>query len=284
MRWIISARGEASRPRAASREEGRVGTVGMNGKLKFSTLVMFLLLLSACGYSTRVLSPAQTPLASSAALPESTPTLIIEDIAVTQNGKTGNVNPGFMQRFALDLRRSGMFHAVYDASQVQERPPDAATMRLVITETLDRQWGKKVGKDIVVALSYLTLMPVMPYQMEYQVSLRATLTLPHGEVKEFESATQAAVDYKSLSDVRAAEEDLKRTATNDCVTNLLNKMRADEGLVTALALTKGLSPEAPTRAGRPLEERLRELKELREKGLVSSEEYYEKRAQLLEGI
>jgi hypothetical protein len=150
-------------------------------------------------------------------------------------------------------------------------------------DLLDRHWGAKVGKDILVGLSYLTLMPVMPYQMDYTVSLRATVTLPHGEAREFESSTKAEVDYKSFSDRQAAEEDLKRTATNDCLNGLLTKMKANEEFLAALAHSEDQQTPQPTLQEKPLEERLRELKESREKGLISSEEYYEKRAKLLEG-
>lgn len=246
--------------------------------------IIITALLPACGYTTRVISPQPFPFASVTALPEAAQTLIIDDIQVIQNGKAGNVDPGFIQRFVLEMRRTGIFRAVYDPSNTPDLSKDAVHMKLVITETLDRHWGEKVGKDILVGLSYLTLMPVMPYQMDYTVSLRATITLPSEEAREIESSTKAEVDYKGLSDIRAAEEDLKRTATNDCLNGLLAKIKSDEGFSAALAVSEQRHNTRATLQEKPLEDRLRELKGLREKGLISSEEYYEKRAKLLEGF
>jgi hypothetical protein len=60
-------------------------------------------------------------------------------------------------------------------------------------------------------------------------------------------------------------------------------MKANEEFLAALALSEDQQTPQPTLQEKPLEERLRELKESREKGLISSEEYYEKRAKLLEG-
>ncbi len=256
----------------------------MKQRMIFSRMGIIAVLLPACGYTTRVISPQPSPPASVTALPEATRILVMDDVQVMQNGKTGNLDPGFVQRFVLELRRSGIFRAVYDASNTQVLPHDAAHMKLAITETLDRHWGEKVGKDILVGLSYMTLMPVMPYQMDYTVSLRATVTLPQGEASEFESSTKAEVDYKQFSDRQAAEDDLKRTATNDCVNGLLTKMKANEGFLGALALSDDPQSSQPSSREKPLEERLRELKELRERGVISSEEYYEKRAKLLEGF
>ena len=157
-------------------------------------------------------------------------------------------------------------------------------MQLYVTEMINRQWGEKTVKDILVGLSYLTLMPVMPYQMEYTVSLRAVVTLPGEGAREFESSTKAEVDYKSFSDIRAAEEDLKRTAMNDCLNGLLAKMKSDGGFLSALALSEPPPNTQATVQDKSLEARLRELQELRAKGLISPEEYYEKRAKLLEGF
>jgi hypothetical protein len=109
-------------------------------------------------------------------------------------------------------------------------------MKLYVSEMLDRQWGEKVGKDILVGMSYLALMPVMPYQMEYSVSFRALTAIPGKVPQEFESFTKAEVAYKGFSDMRAAEDDLKRTAVNDCLNGFLVKIRSNEEFLSALKL------------------------------------------------
>ncbi|HEV8711445.1 MAG TPA: hypothetical protein VGX03_01295 [Candidatus Binatia bacterium] len=165
---------------------------------------------------------------------EPTQNLTIDDVQVIENGQAGNVDPGFIQRFALEMRRSGLFRTVYDPANAYNAPQDSVRLKLFATELLDRRWPEKVGKDILVGLSYMALMPVMPYKMEYSVSLRVTVTLPDKSTREFESSTKAEVDYKAFSDGKAAEDDLKRTAMNDCLNGLLAKMKADKEFVSAL--------------------------------------------------
>jgi hypothetical protein len=144
------------------------------------------------------------------------------------------VDPGFIQRFVLEMRRSGLFRAVYDPANTYSAPADSVHLKLFTTELLDRHWSEKVGKDILVGLSYLALLPVMPYKMDYSVSLRVTVTLPDKSTREFESSSKAEVDYKGFSDSKAAEDDLKRTAMNDCLNGLLAKMKADKEFLSAL--------------------------------------------------
>lgn len=207
------------------------------------------ILLPACGqnfwsahsHHTRVISPQPPPpvpdtSAHPAAAGQPTQTVVIEDVQIFQNGQAGNVDPGFIQRFALEMRRSGLFRVVYDPANAHLAPADAVRLQLRLSETLDRHWAEKVGKDILVGMSYLTLMPVMPYQMDYDVSLQVTATLPDESVVEIESSTKAEVDYKSFSDSRAAEEDLKRTALNDCLNGLLTKMKTNPQLRSAVEL------------------------------------------------
>jgi hypothetical protein len=198
------------------------------------SLAVVVVVLPACGHTTHLLSPQQPTPTVAPALGNAMQVLAIEDVQVIQNGQAGNVDPGFVQRFALELRRSGLFRAVYDPLNTQNAPEDAVFMKLYVTEMLDRQWGEKVSKDILVGLSYLALMPVMPYQMEYHVSLRATVIIPGMSPMEFESSTQAQVDYKGFSDMQEAEADLKRTAMNDCLNGLLVKLQANKDLVSAL--------------------------------------------------
>ena len=249
-----------------------------------SMMVLITGLLPACSYTTHVLSPSHPLPAPVISLDEAAQTLVIEDVQATQNGKAANVDPAFLQRFAFELRRSGLFRAVYYPLTAPDPSQDAVHMQLAITETLDRRWEEKVGKDILVGLSYLTLLPIMPYQMDYTVSLHVTVTVPHQEAREFESSTKAEVEYKGFSDIRAAEGDLKQTALNDCLSGLLAKMKADERFVSTLALSVHRPPLQLPSQDKSGEERLRELKRLRAKGLISPEEYYEKRAKLVEGF
>jgi len=199
-------------------------------------LTIMITILPACSeYSTHIVSAKQPPLVlGSPLVDEPTQTLTIDDIQVIQNGQVGNVDPGFIQRFASEMRRSGLFRAVYDPANAYNAPAGSVHLKLLATELLDRRWSEKVGKDILVGLSYLALMPVMPYQMDYSVSLHVTVTLPDKSTRGFEASTQAKVDYKSFSDSKAAEDDLKRTAMNDCLNTLVAKMKADEEFVSAL--------------------------------------------------
>lgn len=192
--------------------------------------------LSACSHTTRVISSNQKPPAVVTPLDEPTQPLVINDVQIIQNGQAGSVDPGFLQRFAFEMRRSGLFRAVYEPAIAHDAPEGAVRMQLYVDEVLDRQWGEKVGKDILVGMSYLALMPLMPYQMEYQVVVRATVTVAGRSTREFEAVTKTEVEYKGFSDSRAAEEDLKRTAINDCLQSLLAQMRADEALLFALGL------------------------------------------------
>jgi hypothetical protein len=195
-----------------------------------------MLLLPACSeYSTHVVSVPQPSLTlGSPLVDEPAQTLTIDDVQIVENGQAGNVDPGFIQRFASEMRRSGLFRTVYDPASAHGAPADSVRLKLFTTELLDRHWAEKVGKDILVGLSYMALMPVMPYKMEYAVSLRATVTLPDKSTREFESSTKAEVDYKSFSDMKAAEDDLKRTAMNDCLNGLLAKMKSDKEFLSAL--------------------------------------------------
>jgi hypothetical protein len=208
----------------------------MNGAVGFSLTVTIMLLLPACSeYNTHVVSVKQpSPVLDSPLVDEPTQNLAIDDVQVIENGQAGNVDPGFLQRFALEMHRSGIFRTVYDPANAYNAPKDSVHLKLFATELLDRRWPEKVGKDILVGLSYMALMPVMPYKMEYSVSLRVTVTLPDKSTREFESSTKAEVDYKAFSDGKAAEDDLKRTAMNDCLNGLLAKMRADKEFLSAL--------------------------------------------------
>jgi hypothetical protein len=193
-------------------------------------------LLSACTHNTRVISSQQPPPASISFVNAPLQVLVIDDVRIIQDGQEGNVDPGFVQRVAFEMRRSGLFRAVYDPANAHAAPEDAVRMQLYVTETLDRQWGEKVGKDIIVGMSYLALMPIMPYQMDYSVSARAVVTIAGQNTREFESFSQSEVEYKGFSDSRAAEEDLKRTAMNDCLQGLLAKMKSDGELLSVLDL------------------------------------------------
>ena len=208
----------------------------MSHVANFSLSVIIMLLLPACSeYSTHVVSTQQPLLVLGSPLVDApTQTLTIDDVQVIENGQAGNVDPGFIQRFALEMRRSGLFRAVYDPANTYSAPADSVHLKLFTTELLDRHWSEKVGKDILVGLSYLALLPVMPYKMEYSVSLRVTVTLPDKSTREFESSSKAEVDYKGFSDSKAAEDDLKRTAMNDCLNGLLAKMKADKEFLSAL--------------------------------------------------
>jgi len=208
----------------------------MNGVVGLSLTAIFMLLLPACSeYSTHVVSVKQpSPVLGSPLVDEPMQNLTIDDVQVIENGQAGNVDPGFIQRFALEMRRSGLFRMVYDPANAYNAPADSVHLKLFATEILDRRWPEKVGKDILVGLSYMALMPVMPYKMEYSVSLRVTVTLPDKSTREFESSTKAEVDYKAFSDGKAAEDDLKRTAMNDCLNGLLAKIRADKEFLSAL--------------------------------------------------
>jgi hypothetical protein len=200
----------------------------------FSVIVMVVSLLPACSHNTRIISPEQAPPVSLPPPEEPAQVLVIEDVQIVQNGQAGNIDPGFVQRFASEMRRSGLFRTVYDPANAYNAPKDAIRMKLYVSEMLDRRWAEKVGKDILVGLSYLALMPVMPYKMDYNVSLRAAVILPGKDLKEFESSTKAAVDYKGFSDSKAAEDDLKRAAMNDCLNGLVVKMKTNEGFLLAL--------------------------------------------------
>lgn len=201
-----------------------------------SLTVTTIVLLSACSeYSTHVVSVKQPSIDLGSPLVDAPmQNLTIDDVQVIENGQAGNVDPGFIQRFALEMHRSGLFRTVYDPANAYNAPEDAVHLKLFATELLDRRWPEKVGKDILVGLSYLALMPVMPYKMEYSVSLRVTVTLPDKSTREFESSTKAEVDYKAFSDGKAAEDDLKRTAMNDCLNGLLAKMKSDKEFLSAL--------------------------------------------------
>ncbi|MBI3796484.1 MAG: hypothetical protein HY268_05870 [Deltaproteobacteria bacterium] len=208
----------------------------MNQVTSISLIVTTMLLLSACSeYNTHVVSVQQpSPVLASPLVDAPIQNLTIEDVQVIENGQAGNVDPGFVQRFTLEMYRSGLFRRVYDPTNAYNAPADSVRLKLFATELLDRHWPEKVGKDILVGLSYLALMPVMPYKMEYSVSLRVTVALPDKSTREFESSTKAEVDYKGFSDMKAAEDDLKRTAMNDCLNGLLAKMKADKDFLSAL--------------------------------------------------
>lgn len=208
----------------------------MNGAVRFSLIVIITLLLPACSeYTTHVVSIKQpSPVLDPPLVDEPTLNLAIDEVQVMQNGQAGNVDPGLVQRFASEMRRTGLFRTVYDPANAYNAPADAVHLKLFATQLLDRHWPEKVGKDILVGLSYMALMPVMPYKMEYSVSLRVTVTLPDKSTREFESSTKAEVDYKAFSDNQAAEDDLKRTAMNDCLNGLLAKIRADKEFLSTL--------------------------------------------------
>ena len=208
----------------------------MNQAINFSLIAITLLLLSACSeYNTHVVSVKQpSPMLGSPLVDAPMQNLTIDDVQIIENGQAGNVDPGFVQRFALEMYRSGLFRRIYDPTNAYNAPADSVHLKLFATELLDRHWPEKVGKDILVGLSYLALMPVMPYKMEYSVSLRVTVALPDKSTWEFESSTKAEVDYKGFSDMKAAEDDLKRTAMNDCLNGLLAKMKADKDFLSAL--------------------------------------------------
>ena len=89
---------------------------------------------------------------------------------------------------------------------------------------------------------------------------------------------------RDMSPKMIFREDLKRTAINDCLNDLLTKMQSDEGSLSALALSEDHPNTQATLQEKPLEDRLHKLKGLRAKGLISPEEYYEKRAKLLAGF
>ena len=204
--------------------------------ITFSLLVIAILGLSACSeYNTHVVSVEQpSPVLGSPLVDAPMQDLTIDDVQIIENGQAGNVDPGFMQRFALEMYRSGLFRRVYDPTNAYNAPADSVHLKLFATELLDRHWPEKVGKDILVGLSYMALMPVMPYKMEYSVFLRVTVTLLDKSMREFESSTKAEVDYKAFSDGKAAEDDLKRTAMNDCLNGLLAKMKTDKDFLSAL--------------------------------------------------
>src|SRR5438128_2013641 len=147
--------------------------------------VIIAVLLSTCGgYKTHITPSQQLTLASANPLNEPTRTLVIEDVQITRNGQAQNIDPGLVQRFAFEIRRSGLFQTVYDPLNTHDEPKDEVRMKLYVTEMLDRHWGEKVGKDILVGLTYFTLAPLMPYQIQYDVSLRATVTLPSVDTRE----------------------------------------------------------------------------------------------------
>jgi hypothetical protein len=197
-------------------------------------LAMLSLVCAACSYETRLLSPPLPTHNIATAMSEPLHVLVIDDVEFTRNGKPDNVDVGLVQRLASDLRKSGLFRVVYEPTTSYDAPKEAVRVKLAVRDEFDKQWGEVIAKDFLVGLSYLVLAPVMPYEMEYTVSMHATVVLPDESTMEFESSSQTEVKYKHLSDRSAAAEDLKRTGLNHCVERLLTQMQSDEKFRMAL--------------------------------------------------
>ncbi|MGH8005915.1 MAG: hypothetical protein ACREQ3_02795 [Candidatus Binatia bacterium] len=198
------------------------------------TLLMLMTLPSGCSYETRIVSPSPPAPSAVVSLGEPLHTLAIEDVEFTRKGKPANVDVGVVQRLASDLRKSGLFRTVYDPANSYNAPKEAVRIKLTVSDTLDKQWGERLGKDFLVGSSYLILAPIVPYTMEYDVAMRATVTLPDESTMEFESVSKAEVKYKHLSDRFEAEEELQRAGMNDCLNNLVAQMKSNEKFLSAL--------------------------------------------------
>jgi len=198
------------------------------------TLCVVAVSLPGCSYETRIVSTQPPAPAVAISLGEPLHTLAIEDVEFTRKGKPANVDVGMVQRLASDLRKSGLFRTVYDPSSSHDAPKDAVRIKLTVNDALDKQWGERLGKDFIVGSSYLVLAPIVSYQMEYDVTMRATVTMPDESKMEFESVSKAEVRHKHLSDRFEAEEDLQRTGMNDCLNNLVTQMKSNEKFLSAL--------------------------------------------------
>lgn len=198
------------------------------------TLLMFVALLPGCSYETRIVSPHPPAPNTNVSLGEPIHTLAIEDVEFSRKGKAANVDVGVVQRLASDLRKSGLFRTVYDPSSSHDAPKDAVRIKLTVSDALDKQWGERLGKDFIIGSSYLVLAPIISYEMDYDVTMRATVTLPDESTMEFESVSKAQVKHKHLSDRFEAEEDLQRTGMNDCLNNLVAQMKSNEKFLSAL--------------------------------------------------
>lgn len=199
-----------------------------------TTLFIVVTLLPSCSYETRIVSTQPSAPAAAVSLGEPIHTLAIEDVEFTRKGKPANVDVGMVQRLASDLRKSGLFRTVYDPSSSHDAPKDAVRIKLTVNDALDKQWGERLGKDFIIGSSYLVLAPIVSYQMEYDVTMRATVTLPDESKMEFESVSKAEVRHKHLSDRFEAEEELQRTGMNDCLNNLVTQMKSNEKFLSAL--------------------------------------------------
>jgi hypothetical protein len=74
----------------------------------------------------------------------------------------------------------------------------------------------------------------------------------------------------------------------DAIVNVVYRNDPDGNVYASGLAVHFTEPQPPptqaTAKGPSLEERLKELKDLREKNLITSEEYYEKRNELLKGL
>jgi hypothetical protein len=98
--------------------------------------------------------------------------VVLDDLQATFNGKTATVRSSLSERFASELRRSGLFRTVYVPATAKDAPPQAAHMTVHITEVFDPHWSAKVGKDALVGASMMVLAPITHLSVILRLDLR----------------------------------------------------------------------------------------------------------------
>ena len=114
------------------------------------------------------------------------------------------VNPSleFTQRLASAIRSARIFSAVYEPGSANSAPMESARLRLEVHESAQPDQGA-FFKGFLIGLSLYVLTPALPFHVEGQYVMKATVTLADGTSRTYRLEPKETYLLRSSTLVRS---------------------------------------------------------------------------------
>jgi hypothetical protein len=202
----------------------------------------------------------------------------VSNIDAKFNNSVTNVNTGFTNRVIEKLQQSNYCKEVFYGLH----KPDKLfyDLRFNIEENQDLNTGSNITKAIFTGLTLFLLAPALPNTYDFSTDHCLQVTRPDGTKREYKaSCAGSATGTYPYTGLVKENSKMMGDVTEKCLLSVISQFIADNEDQQELSNNPALSKN-PVPSNNPVD-RLNRLKKAYESGLITEEEYADKKKQIL---
>lgn len=202
------------------------------------------------------------------------PALLVS-VTTLLNGTEVSTSSDFRTRVLDKVRESRAFSEVSDTGT----ETDAIELRVTARETLDGHTAAAFWKGFLVGFTLFTLSPAIPFYLDYSLDISLEARWQRDQLRRYESRAsgQMSMNYFQVFD-QANRLKFVGDVSTSALNGVVNALVQDRPTMSNVDSSRTMADKAD------LTERLKSLRSLRDQGLISEQEFRQKRERLINDL